>query len=332
MSVYKRGKKWGVDISYPDGRRIKKMIGNKKEAEAVETQLKKEILEQTWQVRFTKEIRFNNFIKKYLKYTEQQQAKSTYTVNKNRIANHIKPFFGKIPLSHITKEKIDAYRLHRQRSEAKANTIRNEFTVLSHMFKMATRWGYLLINPVQGTERPKIPKQPPKFLTDEETDRLLANCADHLYPIVLCALNTGMRKSELLNLKWKDIALDRREIVIKSQEDKHTKNYDFRHIGINDKLLWCLIWMNQKTEYVFTYYGQRILDIKRTITTAYKDAGINHHGQPLHILRHTFATNLIKQGTELEKIQQLLGHKDFSTTLQYAHLTSRSVKDEVNKL
>ncbi|MFC1896056.1 tyrosine-type recombinase/integrase [Thermodesulfobacteriota bacterium] len=76
----------------------------------------------------------------------------------------------------------------------------------------------------------------------------------------------------------------------------------------------------------------RIKDIKKAITTAYKQAGIDPQGQPIHILRHTFATNMIMKGTELEKMQQLLGHKDFKTTLQYTHSTPRSVKDEVNKL
>ena len=166
----------------------------------------------------------------------------------------------------------------------------------------------------------------------QEEEKLLANCPDHLYPIVLTALNTGMRKSELLNLQWTDVDFDRREIAIRSHYDWHTKNYDYRYVGINDKLLSVLSNLPRNGEYVFTYAGKPIKDIKRAIATAYKEAGIDHQGQPLHILRHTFATRLIQEGVELEKIQQLLGHQDFSTTLQYAHLTSRSVKDEVNKL
>jgi integrase len=332
MSIYKRGDKWGVDICFPDGRRIKKVVGNKKEAEAVETKLKQEIIEQKWQVRFLPKITFGEFLIQYLAYINQQHAKSTLRVSTNRIQIHLKPFFARHPLAMITRQKIDAYRFNRQKQGASANTIRNEFMILSHIFKMAIRWGFLFFNPVQGAEKPKVPKQPPRYLTESEAEKLLAHCQKHIYPIVLCALNTGLRKSELLNLRWSDVDLQNKQIVIRSSDNHHTKNYDYRFVGINEKLFAVLSTMPREGEYVFSYAGQPILDIKRSITSAYKQSGVNHYGQPLHILRHTFATNLIKQGVQLEKIQRLLGHRDFSTTLQYAHLTSRSVKDEVNKL
>ena len=330
MAVYKRGNRWGVDICFPDGRRLRKIIGSKKRAEAIEAKLKQEILDQKWQFRFLPEIRFNEFLKRYLVYVEKTQSISTFKSNSSRIRKNILPYFRKIPLLMISKERLDNYKLFRQKQGAKPNTVRNELVNLSHMFKMAMRWGYVYSNPVSGIEKPRVSKLPPRYLTSEEANRLLKACSPHLYPIVLCALHTGMRKSELLNLRWPEIDLQKRQITITSNEDYHTKNYDYRHVGINDTLFVVLSQLNRQSEYDFTYRGQRIKDIKKSLQAAYKKAGLPYGG--LHICRHTFASNLIKKGVELEKIQKLLGHQDFSTTLQYAHLSSRSVKDEVNKL
>jgi integrase len=334
MTVYKRLFKnkvrWGVDVSVPDGRRIRKIVGSKKDAEKVETKLKAEILEGKWQLRFLPQLKLNTYLKKYLRYIKDEHAKSTYERTDRRIKKHIKPYFGRLDLANISKQRIDNYKAMRRKQGAKPNTIRLELACLSHMFKMAINWKYLFVNPMKGIEKPRIAKQPPRFLMDDEADRLLKACSPYLYPIVLCALHTGMRKSELLNLRWVDVDFKRRQIVIRSNSGYHTKNYDYRYVGINSTLYRVLSVLPKLCEYVFTYRGQRIKDVKKALQAAYKKAKLNYGG--LHILRHTFATNLIKKGTELEKIQQLLGHKHFSTTLQYAHLTSRSVKDEVNKL
>lgn len=110
MSIYKRGDKWGVDVCFPDNRRIKEIIGNKKQAEAVETKLKQEILEIKWQVRFLPKIKFNNFLKEYLNYIKKNQSQSTFNSNQYRIKKHILPYFNKIPLVYITQKKVDAYK------------------------------------------------------------------------------------------------------------------------------------------------------------------------------------------------------------------------------
>ena len=330
MTVYRKKSKWVMDVYFPDGRRIRRVFTNKKKALTIESRLKQEIVEQRWQCRFLPSVRFGDFMKKYVSYIREEQSSSTCTANISRIKKHILPYFSKLPLSMITRNRVDSYKTLRKKQQAKPNTIRNELVCLSNVFTMAIRWGYLFYNPVSGIKKPKIPKQPPRFLTETEVDRLLKSCALHLYPIVLCALHTGMRKSELLNLKWADVDLKMRQITIKSNDGYHTKNYDYRHVGINETLFPVLSELGKESEYVFTYQGERIKDVKKALQAAYKKAGLSHGG--LHICRHTFASNLIKKGVELEKIQKLLGHQDFSTTLQYAHLSSRSVKDVVNKL
>jgi len=338
MSIYKRGKKWGVDVVYPDGRRIKKIIGPKKTAQKVETKLKNEIIDGKWQLRFLTKIKLKDFLETFLEHAENDLAVSTFKTNRVRIKKHLIPYFGRFDLIAITRKKVDDYKLKRIKDGAKANTIRIELSNLSKMFKKAIEWDYAHTNPVNGVEKPKVPKQPPRFLTKDEEKRLLEKSPDHLKPIIITGLNTGMRRSELFNLKWIDVDLKKREIVVRSETkaegEFHTKDYDYRHIGINKTLYKVLSKLPRINEYVFTYKGKRIKGIRRSINTAYKNASIDPKGQPFHIFRHTFATRLLtaKNPTTLEKLQQLLGHEDFTTTLQYAHLTSRSFKDEVNRL
>lgn len=335
MSVYKRKHKymtsWMVDVTFPDGRRFRKMVSTNKAAKLLEAKLKQEIFENKWQVRSLPQTKFIDFIKqKYLKHIKQNQSKTTYSSNFNRLKKNIIPYFGKMSLPMISRQRIDNYKTMRTRQGAKANTVKNELVCISNVLATAISWGYLFFNPAAGIKKPKAANMPPKFLTDKEAEKLIKACAKHLRPIIITALHTGMRKSELLNLQWTDIDFKYRQITIRSKADWHTKNYDYRYVGINETLLAVLSQLSRESEYVFTYRGQKIKDVKRSLQAAYKKARLPYGG--LHILRHTFATNLIKKGVELEKIQQLLGHADFATTLQYAHLSSRAIKDVVNKL
>jgi len=84
-------------------------------------------------------------------------------------------------------------------------------------------------------------------------------------------------------------------------------------------------------EYVFTINGHKISDIRASIDKAYQEAEVNHHGQPLHILRHTFGTRMAKE-TSPFKLQRLMGHKDIATTLIYVHLVAGDYANETSKL
>jgi len=154
----------------------------------------------------------------------------------------------------------------------------------------------------------------------------------------MTALHTGMRKSELLNLKWSDIDFEQNTITVQSKTDWHTKNYKSRVLQLTPALYDTLkrhrnqqqeleIW----NEYVFTYKSERIKDgITKSFRTVLNIAGLK--GVTLHSLRHTFASQLVLAGVSLREIQELIGHQSFETTLQYAHLSEDHVKRQVLRL
>jgi integrase len=343
MPVYKRtfknGVKWCVYVILPNGKRYRRVIGTKKQADQVQKKLESEIVEGKWQLRETEDVPFSALVLEYLEYAEASKAVSTFSVDKSRIEGHLMPYFGDLTLSQITPQMVDLYKAQRVREKAAPKTVNHELINLSHMLKMAMRWRYINTNPVSSVEKMKVIKNPPRFLSTNEIYRLLeASMDSYIHPILMTALHTGMRKSELLNLKWSDIDFEQNTITVQSKTDWHTKNYKSRIFQLMPVLYDTLkrhrnqqqeleIW----NEYVFTYKGKRIRDgIKKSFRTVLNIAGLK--GVTLHSLRHTFASQLVLAGVSLREVQELMGHQSFETTLQYAHLSEDHVKRQVLRL
>lgn len=142
----------------------------------------------------------------------------------------------------------------------------------------------------------------------------METCSDALRPILVTALNTGMRKSEILNLKWVQVDLKARRIRVEK-----TKSGKVRHIPINDVLLYELRRLKGKNSYVFFNPETRkpYLDMKKGFKAACRRADIK--GMRFHDLRHTFASRLVEKGVDIETVRDLLGHHSILITQRYAH-------------
>ncbi len=174
-----------------------------------------------------------------------------------------------------------------------------------------------------------------RYLSKEEIGRLLAQCKGrpHLHSIVLCALNTGMRRGEILSLHWNQI----KDGAIYLEK---TKTNEPRQIPVNDDLEKVFKEIRREkglsSPHVFTMSikkGKReetLQRIDRSFTKALKDAKIEDCR--FHDLRHTFASHLIMNGASLKEVQELLGHKTMTMTLRYAHLSAEHKKKAVNLL
>ncbi len=345
MSVRKRelpsGTRYYVDVLFPDGKRYRKTIGSsKKQAEQIHRRLESEIVEGKWSIKETEEIGFDTLATEYLEYALASKSINTYNADEWRIKRKLMPFFGKTSLNCITPQMVDDYKKKRVQEGAAPKTVNNELVNLSHMLKMALRWGYVDKNAATSVEKMKIVRNPPLFLKQDEIQRLINAAKDsYIYPIIMTALHTGMRKSELFNLKWSDIDFDQDIIMVQSKPDWHTKNYKARTLQITPSLhkvlaehrkMQCEIGF--ESEYVFTYKGEKLLDsITKSLRTILKKAGLSRD-VTLHTFRHTFASQLVMAGVPLRDVQQLMGHQSFETTLQYAHLSEEHVKRQVLKL
>lgn len=286
-----------------------------------------------------KEVSFSELAIEYLDYARMNKASTSFKSDRCRIEGHLLPYFGDIPLKRITPQMVEDYKQVRLTEGASNNTVNHELTNLSHMLRLAIQWRYIDKNVVSNVERMRVPEKPKRYLTQKEIQRLTeAAKGSYIYPLIMTALHTGIRKSELLNLKWTDIDFDQCIVTVQAKEDWHTKNYKSRTLQLTPALYDVLREHRKKhlgsgvqSEYVFTYCGRRIrCHIRKSHKTVLRKAKLS--GVSLHTLRHTFASQLAMAGVSLKEIQELMGHQSFETTLQYAHLSDDHVRRQVLKL
>jgi integrase len=151
--------------------------------------------------------------------------------------------------------------------------------------------------------------------------------ADHLEPVVLLALNTGLRRGDLLNLKWSNVDLQRRQMTLIISKSSHArrkagKRVDPVTLPLSSEAVDVLTrWQKQSTgELVFAgSTGKALTDIKKSFEALVKRAGIESFR--FHDLRHTFASRLVMAGVDLNTVRELMTHSDIKMTLVYAHLS-----------
>jgi integrase len=206
-------------------------------------------------------------------------------------------------------------------------TVNREVNNLKAMFSKAVEWGKLKENPGRKVKALKGEVNRLRFLYPDEIQKLLSNCQDEFKPVVEIAINTGLRKSELLNLKWEQIDFNTNTASIVD-----TKNQEDRQIPLNETARKILEGMERKSPYVFRdAEGSTFIDVRYSFENAVKKTGLQDFR--FHDLRHTFASNLIMQeGVELNDVRELLGHKRIDMTLRYAHLSPKHKTRVVNVL
>ena len=206
---------------------------------------------------------------------------------------------------------------------------------LSHAFSVAVRdWEWVQENPVLKISKPKISNERTRFLRDEERTKLIRACQESkskgLYPVVILALSTGMRRGEILNLKWSDVNLDREAILLQT-----TKNGERRFVplvGIALDLLKSRYTGQSINTLIFPapYSPSKPIDFRSAWETAFQLAGISNFR--FHDLRHTAASYLAMNQASLLEIGSLLGHKTVQMTKRYAHLSNAHIYSTVRAL
>lgn len=148
---------------------------------------------------------------------------------------------------------------------------------------------------------------------------------DHLTPVVLLAMNTGLRRGELLSLTWADIDLDARMLVVRAENAKSGRQ---RHVPLNNEAHQVLTrWASQQGRVGRVF---DVGDVKTAWAGLLDAAGIADFR--FHDLRHHFASKLVMAGVNLNTVRELLGHSDIKMTLRYAHLAPEHLSAAVAKL
>lgn len=272
-----------------------------------------------------------------------------------RIRSTFKPWLKK-PMSDITDKMFENWRVKRINAGMAASTINRDMNALKACFSQAVKGKLLAANPLTDIKPLFVDNSPePRYLLADENTRLRKALAarddkmraerasanawrvergyelladvpadgfgDHLTPVVLLALNTGMRRGELLKLKWSDIDMETlHQVTVRGKPprrgtgEKGTKSGKTRYIPLNAEARDVLTrWRRQVPD-------GRLFAVK-AVTTAWRallaDAQIVDFR--FHDLRHDFASKLVGKHVDLNVVRELLGHADIKMTLRYAH-------------
>jgi len=332
-----------------------------KTAKKNQEQLEKEVKE-------AKNITFNALAEKYFEFAKDHKPKS-YKTDLSRFENHLAGNIGYLTLHEINaftldglKNKLSKKRLASGNGKGKntlsEKTVKHCMILIRHMYNQAIGWKlYNGTNPV--SDKSKTDKTFLKiedngrlrFLAKEEARELLDYLWEkntQLHDICLMAIYSGLRAGEIFALKWIDVDFDLEQITIKKTKNGKTR-YAYFHESIK-KMLTRLFESNPpKNSFLFQQVikkkGQgyvkndkKIEEVPNAYPKAIKalkfNGGVKDRRDRVvfHTLRHTFGSWLAMDGQSLLTIKNLMGHKDISMTLRYAHLSPNHERNAVQSI
>jgi len=277
----------------------------------------------------SEEVFFEGFGKEFLElYSRVHWRAKTIRGHENSL-RHLNRFFKGKRLSDVTPESTARY-IAERKTRVSAATVNRELSCLKCVLNRAVEWGRLEANPIVRVKKFKEPEPKDRILAGEEFRRLVEASAPHLKPIVLTALCTAMRRSEILSLKWEQVDLGKKTIHV-----ERTKSGKPRVIPINSVLLDEFSRLKQasgKSEHVFLAPASErpMKDVKTAFKAACRRAGIK--GLRFHDLRHHAASKMVEAGIDLVTVSKILGHASIQTTMRYAHPTPENMRRAVETL
>lgn len=276
--------------------------------------------------------------------------------------DRIDTLFGKWhsrPLAGITVEMIEDWKTARARGGSKPSTVLRDVMTLSPILSRAVKWGKLKENPCARVDKPRLDRSPKvRYLSPDEATRLrkalqdrdqekrdararsnawratrkmkprpdLEQHSDELTPAVLVSLNTGLRRGELLALRWENVDLKGATLTVTAATAKAGQT---RHVPLNAEAVQVLEqWRKQHPKAVDVF--ETTTTLKKSWAALLTRAKVT--GFRWHDMRHTFASRLAQAGVPLNTIRELLGHGSLGMTLRYAHLAPDQKREAVAKL
>ena len=323
MGIYKVGNIWYIDY-YCEGRRMREPASKKKtEAEEMLEARKTDIVRGEFHLPGKRKIKFEKFAQEYLEYAKINKR----SWERDRvILGHLMPHFKGMALSKINPKHIEDYKRTRLK-RVRPVTINRELALLKYMFSLARKWKYTNENPVKEVKFFQETQYIMRVLNETEIKRLVNATEGYPRAIIILALNTAMRKGEILNLRWNDVDFFKEYICI-----KETKSNLIRKIPMNSVVMATLNSIERKGDYVFSggEAGKPYADIFYPFKAACKKVGIKD--LRFHDLRHTAATLMVTGGIDLVTVSKILGHADIKMTMRYAHPTPENKRNAVSVL
>jgi integrase len=325
--VYYRKDRSGWWASYIDatGKRIRRKIEAHTRPQAMDVLSTIRTQEQTARilgVRPNSEITTEALFVRYKRHQKARIRPTTY----ERLGGILDTLKSHLPVQPkaITKRTVSEY-IDTRAETVKPGTVAKEMSVLKHCLRLAVEWGELNQNPAAGARLPKLSPGKTRYLTPGELKAALESAPEWMRAPMAFAACTGVRRGEMLSLKWMDVDLKNRRLYL-----RETKNGALRILPLSASALMILhsLPTGAAADTVFAGVDAAMLSVytKRV----FKRLGIPDAS--FHTLRHTAASWMVMEGVDLYAVGQILGHKTPRMTQRYAHLSPDYMAASVGKL
>jgi site-specific recombinase XerD len=279
------------------------------------------------------ELSISHCREKYLEYVGTNFSQKTHRIYSD-FTKHLVEFMGDRPAKSITTFQLEQYKVKRSK-EISAVSINTEFRCIKAFFNTLMKWELIEKNPCLLIKPLKISSAPPEYLTMQHLEMLSNSIEDRwLRDIIIFTAMTGLRLGEVVHLDWKDIDLENKSILVRSNDNFQVKGGGMRKVPLNITALDLLQSLNSRTGTIFR--GHKGGSVKGSyVSRRFKKAVVkNGESAKLHFhsLRHTFASLLVKNGVSLYQVQKLLGHTTPRVTQMYAHLQNDEMHSLVDKI
>ncbi|EOW9031065.1 tyrosine-type recombinase/integrase [Cronobacter malonaticus] len=364
MSLFRRGEIWYASYSLPGGKRIKESLGtaDKRQAQELHDRRKSEL----WRVDRLGDFPDVTFEEACLRWLEEKADKKSLDTDKGRMGFWLEHFEG-MKLKDITEAKIYTAVSKMQNRKAKeiwiqkcaaaerkgkefpvfegrpvtTSTKAKHLALMKAILRAAERdWKWLEKAPV--IKIPQVRNKRVRWLEPEEAERLINECPEPLKSVVRFALATGLRRSNIINLEWQQIDMQRRVAWVNPEDSKSNRAIG---VALNDtacRVLREQIGNHHKWVFVHTKAGNRPdgsatdqirkmrVDDQRAWNSACRRAGIEDFR--FHDLRHTWASWLIQSGVPLSVLQEMGGWESIEMVRRYAHLAPNHLTEHARQI
>ena len=329
---------WWIRYHDGDGREHREKIGTKGLARRVYEKRKTELREDRYfPPDRTRRVLVREIVESYRKWSEE----SGKVITDCRPAwDRVIQRFGDISAETLKPTDIEEWALELSK-QFSASSVNHHLALLSASYNRAQRHGSVSVNPMHLVPRLKANNIRVRCLSEAEESRLLEALPEWLRPLVVVALHTGMRRGELLRLRWSDVDFATSTIVV-----REAKSGEGRRLPMSVETRQALRALWEKGHKVVALRDCGAIDLAGHAFAA-PNGGFMHsldrYWYPalrraaipdfhFHDLRHTFASRLAMKGVDLYRVQTLMGHKTPEMTQRYAHLSPDTLREAVERL
>ncbi len=325
MSLFKRGNVWWCYL-HQDGIRHQYSTGttNRKQAKTIEAKLREDLNSRRFDIVQTDpQFPFDDLAARFV---------ASGSVRPHHLY-HLKfllPFFSGTALPRITKSLAEEFRRerHRRNPSIKEATVNRDLSVLRHILYWAVDEQLVVANPLARLKMARERRTRRQILSVAEEQSLLGAATGHLQTMIVCALDTGMRRGEITSQRWEDIDFPRKLLVVTRSK---TPEGESREIPLNRRLYDLLVQFREPEGLIIGFRGKPVTIVKRSWATALKNSRICH--VRFHDLRHTFNTRLMEAGVLQEVRMALMGHSSGrGVHAMYTHIELPIKREAIRKL